>query len=416
MNCRIHRGAREIGGSCVELESGGARILLDLGLPLAAEPEPAAAFPNVAGLRNGDDPSLLGIVVSHGHPDHYGLLGDVPPQIPVFMGAATERILREAAFYTPMGLDVKPAAHLVHRTPLQVGPFTITPFLNDHSAFDAYGLLVEADGRRLYYSGDLRGHGRKARLFGQFLRDPPSPVDVLLLEGTHVRESAEAGAYGATEADVEEACLSTIRETEGIVLALFSPQNVDRLVTFYRAAIRANRDLVIDLYTAAIAAATGRPTIPQADWERVHVYLPRSQRSRVIKEAAFHRTDAVRPHRIYPEALATRRSDLVILFRASMAKELESADCLDGARAIWSMWPGYLEEPSGLRLRRWFSSAGISMIIHHSSGHGHIRDLQRLVAALRPDRVVPIHTFAPHRFDELFPRVERHPDLEEWAV
>jgi ribonuclease J len=34
MRARIHRGANEIGGSCVELESGGARLVLDIGLPL----------------------------------------------------------------------------------------------------------------------------------------------------------------------------------------------------------------------------------------------------------------------------------------------------------------------------------------------------------------------------------------------
>jgi Cft2 family RNA processing exonuclease len=34
MQVRIHRGAAEIGGSCVELESGGARLVLDIGLPL----------------------------------------------------------------------------------------------------------------------------------------------------------------------------------------------------------------------------------------------------------------------------------------------------------------------------------------------------------------------------------------------
>ncbi len=33
----IHRGTREIGGTCVELESSGQRILLDLGLPLNAK-------------------------------------------------------------------------------------------------------------------------------------------------------------------------------------------------------------------------------------------------------------------------------------------------------------------------------------------------------------------------------------------
>jgi ribonuclease J len=416
MNCRIYRGAKEVGGSCVELETQGFRILLDLGLPLSAATGDQVPLPPVAGLAERGDPGLLGIVVSHGHPDHYGRMREVSRQVPIYMGAATERILRETAFYTPMGLDVGSAAHLVHREPLQIGPFTITPFLTDHSAFDAYGLLVEADGRRLYYSGDLRGHGRKAGLFEEFLRNPPGSIDVLLLEGTHLRESADATDYGQTEKDVENACVATIRATEGIVLALFSPQNVDRLVTFYRAAVRSDRELVIDLYTAAIARATGRATIPQAEWERVHVYLPRSQRSRVIREQAFHRTDAIRPHRIFPEELRARRNKLVILFRASMVRELESAGCLDGAGAIWSMWPGYLHDPSGQRLRDWLLSVGVPMVVHHSSGHGHIRDLQRLVAALAPSRVVPIHTFAPQRFEEFFPRVQRQQDLESWEV
>ena len=80
------------------------------------------------------------------------------------------------------------------------------------------------------------------------------------------------------------------------------------------------------------------------------------------------------------------------------------------------MWPGYLEELSGRQLCEWLEAAGIPLVVHHSSGHGHIRDLQRLVTALRPGRVVPIHSFAPHRFEEFFPRVERRQDLEKWAV
>lgn len=48
---------------------------------------------------------------------------------------------------------------------LQFGPFRVTPHLVDHSAYDAYALEVEADGRRLFYSGDIRAHGRKGALF-----------------------------------------------------------------------------------------------------------------------------------------------------------------------------------------------------------------------------------------------------------
>ena len=61
-----------------------------------------------------------------------------------------------------MGAMIQPAGLLADRKPFELRPFTITPFLVDHSAFDAYALLVEAGGRRLFYSGDLRGHGRNA--------------------------------------------------------------------------------------------------------------------------------------------------------------------------------------------------------------------------------------------------------------
>ena len=34
MRIRIHRGTEEIGGTCIEMESDGRRIVLDVGLPL----------------------------------------------------------------------------------------------------------------------------------------------------------------------------------------------------------------------------------------------------------------------------------------------------------------------------------------------------------------------------------------------
>jgi transposase InsO family protein len=58
-------------------------------------------------------------------------------------------------------------------TPFRLGKFEITPFLTDHSAFDAYMLLVEAGGRRILYSGDFRIHGRKSALVDRLMANPP---------------------------------------------------------------------------------------------------------------------------------------------------------------------------------------------------------------------------------------------------
>jgi ribonuclease J len=413
--CRIHRGAHEIGGNCIELESRGARIVLDLGRPITAADDTDVPLPPVQGL-DGTDPSLLGVVLSHPHPDHYGLMSKLAPTVPLFMGEAASRILAEAAFFTPGGLVPAPRGYLRHRSTFELGPFRITPFLNDHSAFDAYSLLVEADDRRLFYTGDIRAHGRKAWVFEELLRRPPERVDVLLMEGTHVRADSDGSERGTSEVEVEAACANTFAATSGMALAMYSPQNIDRLVSMYRAALRTGRDLIIDLYTAAIAAATGLASIPQAGWPRVRVFLPKAQKAKVVRHRAFARTDAIRDRRIYANELRDRRDKLVMTFRASMADELAATGCLDDAVAVWSMWPGYLRTPSGVAISAKFEAHSIPMQIHHASGHAFIPDLQRLVTSIAPDRLVPIHSFAADRFASFFERVTQQPDGASWSV
>jgi len=115
------------------------------------------------------------------------------------MGEAASRILAEAAFFSPSGFERTPAGFLRHQEALELGPFRVTPFLNDHSAFDAYSLMIEADSRRLFYTGDIRAHGRKASLFGEFVNTPPKDIDVLLMEGTNIRADTQSGQRGPSE-------------------------------------------------------------------------------------------------------------------------------------------------------------------------------------------------------------------------
>jgi len=110
---RIHRGTREIGGTCIELESAGSRILLDLGLPLDAADLASTPLPDVEGLREGGA-GLLAIVLSHGHRDHWGLIPKVNPEIPLVMGKATESIIRAAADFVPDAVKLNAAQYLEH--------------------------------------------------------------------------------------------------------------------------------------------------------------------------------------------------------------------------------------------------------------------------------------------------------------
>ena len=163
MKVCIHRGTHEIGGTCVEIESRGDRIVLDVGLPLDVA-ESDATLPPVHGFVEPDR-SLLAVVISHPHADHYGLAHRLLPATEFLIGEAAQRILEMASQFFPSKLTFQKVRHLRDMKLIKIGSFKITPFLVDHSAYDAYSVLVEADGKRLFYSGDFRGHGRKGKLF-----------------------------------------------------------------------------------------------------------------------------------------------------------------------------------------------------------------------------------------------------------
>lgn len=210
--------------------------------------------------------------------------------------------------------------------------------------------------------------------------------------------------------------IETMRAAAGLVLACYSPQNVDRLVSVYRATLQADRDLVIDLYTAAVAQATGRlETIPQADWDRVRVYVPHAQRVRVKRTAAFNRVNRIRAKRIYADELDGDAGKFVLTFRSSMIREAEEL-ALDGAAAIWSMWPGHLRDGRSAELERFLERHDIPLEVIHCSGHASVEALRALARAVAPDRVVPIHTSAPERYGQLYDKIEVHANGEWWEV
>jgi ribonuclease J len=412
MKACIHRGTQEIGGTCVEIESQGKRVVLDIGQPLdATDPEELPLYP-IPGFDR-PDPSLLGVIISHPHLDHYGLAYRLPKETLFLIGQSAENILRAATPFVPTNAHFDQVRYLEDRTPITLPPFTITPYLMDHSAYDAYAILVEADGTAVFYSGDVRAHGRKAALFHKLLRKPPERVNVLLLEGTTL---GRPDVPSLTETALEARFVELFHQTSGMPLVWCSGQNIDRIVTIFKACRKAKRQLILDLYTAHILQATGNSSIPHADWEGISVFLPQTQKRQIMRKQMFALAKGFNPWRIYPEDLANAASHSVMLFRPSMIRDMEDAQCLEGACLICSVWPGYLQDASGQRLLTWAAEHGLPRTQCHTSGHASVDDLVKLRKAFPSAPVVPIHTEWPERFGALFGNVRQRADGEWWDV
>lgn len=415
MRVCIHRGSKQIGGSCVEVESRGRRLLIDFGLPLDADDNKSQYLPEVNGL-DGTDPTLLGILISHPHLDHFGLLAHISPKIPVGIGPAARRILEAAAPFLP-GNWSTPARGWNYQSErsFDIGPFRVTPFLVDHSAYDAYALLIESDGKSIFYSGDFRAHGRKTALFERLIAKPPTNIDALLLEGSSIGRIGDDQQF-SKESDIEAELVRVFSATEGLALVHTSGQNIDRIVSIMRASKRTGRKLVIDLYTAAILEATDNQNIPQSDWPEVALFVPQAQRIQIKKNAWFDLLKRHAANRIYIEHFQEAARKSTLLFRPLHRFELERGKCLAGAAYIYSQWEGYWERGAYDMVKDWLEKHTIPKISIHTSGHASPVDLKQFASAINPRKVVPIHSFRPERYSELFSNVQPYDDGEWWEV
>lgn len=407
----VHRSAQEIGGNCIEIAVGGSRILLDVGRPLDAAKDAVGLLLATLDVTSPVD----GIIISHPHQDHYGLLNEASETWPVFSGAATERLIKltQGIFGTPTGHTY---SHWQSGRPFKVGAFKITPFLTDHSAFDAYMLLIEAGGKRIFYSGDFRRHGRKGVLVDRLMAEAPRDIDALILEGTNLGSDKPWMGEEALESEF----VTLFKETPGRVFVCWSGQNVDRTVTLYRACLQSGRTLVVDLYAAEVLDLLhdfGK--LPQPDWRQVKVVVT-SALSRIYKRTgreAF--VERMAENGIAARKLKETPERWVSMIRKSLLPDFEAADVRPDARDSWSwsMWSGYLKNEDGALVQKWFDDGGARARHIHTSGHASPADLRAFAQSMKPKVMIPIHGLAwDGKEAEGFPTIKRLKDGEKYVV
>ena len=62
--------------------------------------------------------------------------------------------------------------------------------------------------------------------------------------------------------------------------------------------------------------------------------------------------------------------------------------------------------------KSYLEGKGVSYHYIHTSGHAKLSDLKKLVDAMEPEMVIPIHSFYPDNFKDHFPNVRLIEDGE----
>ena len=413
MQVTIHKGSHEIGGTCIQLSSGKTTILLDVGLPLSKDSRPV----DVSRL------AVDAVLVSHPHQDHFGLMASLPPGTPIYIGKLARSLIDAPQVFLGKNRYALDFHDFKAWQPFTIGDFTITPYLVDHSAADAYAFLIEAEGKRLFYSGDFRSHGRKGVLFENLVKRPIRDIDVLFLEGTMLNRNND---LFPDEKSVEDKIFETIQQQKNISFLLSSSQNIDRIVSAYRACKRAHKLLVIDIYTAWVLEQVQMVSsrTPCVDRQEIRAYASGPQYEKLKGDPEYFGDFSKRlfRHRVMPEDL--RETPEAFLYFGKMSS-FRLIDKFKNAAApvnvIYSQWLGYLdgnhpEYVGSDRISAYREDPGVNFIYAHTSGHAPLKDLQELAEALNPKMLIPIHTEDAEGFRSHFENVTTLKDGETFVL
>ena len=378
LRAEILRGKGELTGNLIQIQNTYADgILVEFGKDLS---------------QKGDDLSSLeeelinrkfkAVIVSHGHADHNGLIHLIRREIPVFMG---ERTL---ALYKIRHPDIDTSHFFAYHDgqTFEVGspfhPIKVTPYLCDHSAPDSYMLLFEYNGRIILYTGDFRSTGRKN--FKKLLEGLPENLTTLICENTNcVRLQKDLPSENALSERMRRIMIASRKP----VFVLCPTENIDRIVSTYRASVKSNRDFFIDLEQERILEALGGGVPNAKRFSNVYVYF---------KSA----TDAKKPFldvrgKTMPVKKLAGKSNYTLIIKTStigyLKKMVSLGADLSGATLIYSLWSGYREEKSMTRFLNEIRALGIRIETCHTSGHATQKGIEELIGKTKPKELIFVH-------------------------
>ncbi|MDR2580001.1 MAG: hypothetical protein LBC85_03290 [Fibromonadaceae bacterium] len=394
MQITIHRGANQIGGCVTEISTEKARVFIDLGADLTKDKEKSVSKINIDGLTTGNAEKSV-LLLTHYHGDHIGRITQAKPSIPIYMGKTakkinmtlkkrllkSERISEEERKHYEKEIELfTKTKNLEPGKEFILGDIKITPIMIDHSAFDAYSFLLEANGTRIFYTGDFRLHGPRGKI--KVFKCYAKNIDYLICEGTNILKTKKA----QTEYELQQKAMELFRNPKHkYVFILCASTNIDRIFLFYNAynkTFEERRPFICDKYQKKILEIVKEDHSKMStfyNFKEIYEYSDNKNLNKWMLDKGF-----------------------CCLIRNKFSKpKLEAYP--DKNLIIYSMWNGYLDENNEAKNDDLIDFLKPYAYKHlHTSGHADIESLKKLVASIKPKYIIPIHTENPKEFQKHF--------------
>ena len=415
LRIKVHRGTHQIGGSITEIYTENTHIFVDFGAELSADPMDSTDSKMIDMIENAKCDAVL---FTHYHGDHIGLMKHIPERdvdgklIKLAMGKVARQVLInihktlmsypdesvDHNEYLEILRDEKRAVDLEDGIPIFFGDsadIKVTPVRVDHSAYDAYMFIIEAEGKTIVHTGDFRTHGRLGKDFFQKVEKAleGKTVDVLVIEGTMLSRPE----YKAlTEEELQRRASDVLKKPENKwAFLLCSSTNVESLASFANAAMYLGRAFYVNRYV----------------YEQILLY--RETAGEDNKALKFWKTYKLENVKVYNPKLGMtqpeymKENGFLMLIGVSDAYKARMEYFKDqDPLLIYSMWLGYVNKDSDAY------DSGLGSLYHgwnpdrrvylHTSGHATGSDIRQMILTVKPQKyIIPIHTEEPEAFEQL---------------
>ncbi len=280
----------------------------------------------------------------------------------------------------------------------------------DHSIPGAGAWAVETSAGWVVYTGDIRFRGQSGHLSEAFLEETAKlQPTALILEGTRIGKQSS----GYTEQDVVQHAMDILQKNrDRLAIVNFSMTHLERLVAFWQCAKELGRCFVVnpkDLYLLEAWSAAGR-SLPLNDGSLLVYAGVGGDGTETWQKDLLARHAQ---QKVTAQEIARQPADYVLCFGYFDLNELPYLRVQDG------VWIQSFSEPMSeeqriddARLNRWLHRFGFRRYPRqgtdeevqplHVSGHASGDELARVVEAIRPRRLIPVHTTEPRIFVERF--------------